>query len=141
MFGSRLSGADSFFNGPSPEMLPLNQLPKSVRDRILLIAGEGEDTKTSIVVQPRGPNGQIRNFFNFEVSPNGDGDGTVPLESATSYKSQVLTLKVKSKLLDKATHSLFLNDGRVQTAIGRFLGPGPKTGQWWRDVADSVQRV
>jgi pimeloyl-ACP methyl ester carboxylesterase len=139
MFLERLAGLKDF-RADNPAVLDLSTLDKKIKQRMLIIAGKQEETKNKVVVKAHNPGKKIRNFFDFD-QPSADGDGTVPLESATCYKKDVLTLAVKSKWYDGATHGFFLNDGRVQTAIKRFFNDQTGTGQWWADIAHTVVKV
>ena len=50
-----------------------------------------------------------------------------------------LTVVVKSRWLDRATHAFFLNDGRVQNIIvGWFIGKDRAGKPWWNDISGSV---
>jgi len=120
--------------------LDLSLLPDETKSRFLIVAGRGEDTRVSVIVEKQGPKEKVNNFFNFD-QPKGDGDGTVPLQSSTIYKDDILTLTVESKWHDKATHAFFLNDGRVQAIIKRFLKDETNTTEWWSDAAGSVEEV
>jgi len=52
-----------------------------------------------------------------------------------------LTLSVKSKWYDKATHGFFLNDGRVQSIIRRFFANDTANPKWYSDIGDTVKVV
>ncbi|HOV88379.1 MAG TPA: hypothetical protein PLM79_18640, partial [Syntrophobacteraceae bacterium] len=60
---------------------------------------------------------------------------------STAYKDHILTLAVQSKWFDKATHAFFLNDGRVQSIISRFLKDDTTHPLWWSDIGGTVRRV
>ena len=139
MFKSRLSDLKDF-RVDKPAMIDLSTLDKETRGRMVIIVGKGEDTKGRVVVEEKTPDGKSDNFFNFDQDLH-DGDGTVPLESATFYKNDVLTLAVDSKWYDGATHGFFLNDGRVQTVIKRFLKNDTSWKEWWTDIARTVEEV
>lgn len=128
------------FRIDNPAMANLSALPPEVRERIVIIAGSGEKTKNRVVIEPQTPDGTAVNFFNF-MQPDGDGDGTVPLESATIYKDAILTLRVESRWYNGATHGFFLNDGRVQAVINRFLSDDTAHKDWWSDIAGTVSKV
>jgi pimeloyl-ACP methyl ester carboxylesterase len=146
MFKTRLGQMKKFWDQQNPDMLNLQDLPDEVKQRFLILAGEGEPTKRNVIVQPQSPDGRAKNFFNFD-SPqsDGDGDGVIPLESSAFYKDALLTLAVKKKWTDLSMHALFLNDGRVQTLITRFLLD--KTAEnitgspWWSVLDGSVRKV
>jgi hypothetical protein len=122
MFLDRVGQMKAFWDPQHPAMLNLKTLPDVVRKRFLILTGHGVDTLNQVIVEPFSPDGRANNFFKFDA-PNaiGGGDGTVPEESANVYKDIILTLAVKKKWTDLSLHALFLNDGRVQTLITRFL--------------------
>ncbi|WML48493.1 hypothetical protein RCG23_25245 [Neobacillus sp. PS3-34] len=114
--------------------------------KFLILAGEGEITKTKVIVQPLSPDGRAENFFNFDsTGSDGNGDGVVPIESAAIYKDTILTLAVKKKWTDLEMHPLFMNDGRVQTLITRFFSDTvtdfPKGSPWWSVLDGSIRQV
>lgn len=147
MFLDRVSQMKTFWDSHNPAMLNLRDLPQEVKKKFLILAGVGEKTKKKVIVQPQSPDGRVKNFFNFD-SPDSegiDGDGSIPLESASIYKDDIVTLAVSKKWTDLAMHPLFLNDGRVQTLITRFLSnntsdiaPGTP---WWSVLDGSVLQV
>lgn len=146
MFRARLSQLKTFRDKQNPAMLNLRDLPKEVRKKFLIIAGEGEETKKQVKVLPQNPDGRVKNFFNFEsINSIGNGDGTVPLESITIYNDVILTLAVKKKWSDIAMHPLILKDGRVQSLITRFLFN--KTSEftngspWWSVLDGSIRQI
>ncbi|MCM3571101.1 lipase/acyltransferase domain-containing protein [Neobacillus mesonae] len=146
MFLNRIQHIKTFWSKHDPAMLNLESLPEEIRKRILILAGEGEETKKKVIVKPVSPDGRAKNFFHFD-SPdaNGDGDGVVPLDSAAFYSEKVLTLAVKKKWSNLAMHALFLNDGRVQTLITRFLlNQNVARAQgvpWWSVLDGSVRQL
>ena len=139
MFKFRLNGLKQF-QELDPAILDLSLLPDETKSRFLIIVGGGEDTRNNVIVEKKGPKGRVSNFFNFDQR-KGKGDGTVPLESSTIYEDDILTLAVESKWYDKATHAFFLNDGRVQAIIKRFLKDETNITEWWSDGAGSVEKV
>lgn len=140
LFRARLAHFKYFRNPADPAMLPLSELPDDVKKRTLIMAGQGEETKTWVVVYAGDPSNRVRNYFDFN-QPGRDGDGTVPLESSTAYKECIITLSVQSKWFDKATHAFFLNDGRVQSIISRFLRGDTAHPLWWSDIGGTVRRL
>jgi hypothetical protein len=140
MFQKRLSELKEF-RVDNPAMLDLSTMDKETRDRIVIIVGKGEDTTGRVVVKKKSPDEKTENFFAFDNKKFYDGDGTVPYESATFYKKDILTLAVESKWYDGATHGFFLNDGRVQTVIKRFLKDDTDRDNWWTDIAKTVTKV
>jgi hypothetical protein len=139
MFQKRLDGLKAFLRG-NPGPVNLARLNKEIRERLLIVVGSGEKTKTSVIIKKEDPNHRIKNFFDFDQDEK-DGDGTVPFISATHYKNGVLTLSVKSKWYDKATHGFFLNDGRVQSIIRRFFANDTANPKWYSDIGDTVRVV
>lgn len=140
IFRKRLEALRHFRDPQNPAMFPLSELPCEVRERFLVLAAEGEETRIWVVVYPENPSGKVRNFFDFN-QPQGDGDGTVPLDSSTFYKDHILTLSIQSRWTDRATHAFFLNDGRVQSIISRFLRDDTAHPKWWSDIGGTVRRV
>ncbi len=139
LFQSRLKQLKQF-REIDPAMLDFGLLTEEIKNKFLIIVGKGEDTRDKVVINNQGPKEKVNNFFNFD-QPKGDGDGTVPLQSSTIYKDDILTLTVESKWHDKATHAFFLNDGRVQAIIKRFLKDEINITEWWSDAAGSVEKV
>ncbi|PLS01903.1 lipase/acyltransferase domain-containing protein [Neobacillus cucumis] len=146
MFFNRISHMKAFWDLQNPAMMDLKELPLEVRKRFLILMGMGERTKNRVIVQPKSPDGRVKNFFNFDsLDSEGDGDGTVPFESASIYKNDILTLGIKKKWIDFSFHALFLNDGRVQTTITRFLlnqtSEHSNGSPWWTVIDDSVNLI
>lgn len=139
MFQKRLEGLKAFLGG-NPGPVNLARLNREIRGRLLIVVGRGEKTKTSVIIKKEDPNHRVKNFFDFDQDEK-DGDGTVPFISAAHYKNTVLTLSVKSKWYDKATHGFFLNDGRVQSIIRRFFANDTANPKWYSDIADTVKVV
>jgi len=139
MFQKRLEGLKAFLSG-NPGPVNLARLNKKIRKKLLIVVGRGEKTKTSVIIKKEDPNHRVKNFFDFDQDEK-DGDGTVPFESASYYKNAVLTLAVKSKWYDKATHGFFLNDGRVQSIIRRFFANDTANPKWYSDIGDTVKIV
>jgi len=140
IFLDRLSQLKNF-RQTNPAMVKLNQLPAEAKGKFLVIIGDGEGTKNKIIIQPQDPRDRVKNLFDFDQPETPNGDGTVPFESSTIYKDDILTIAIKSKWYDKATHGFFLNDGRVQTIINRFLKDDTGYREWWSDIGDSVRKV
>jgi hypothetical protein len=104
-------------------MMDLSKLPAALRSRILILVGEGAKTLSSVMVLPFDPDHTINNYCDFANALYvDDSDGTVPSVSCRTYKSSILTLSVKSRLIDLlGQHANFLNYDRVQILIDRFL--------------------
>jgi hypothetical protein len=139
MFRTRLAGLKTFLAG-TPGQVNLARLDKKIRERLLIVIGIDEPTKTTVIVKEEDPNQRVKNFFDFGQDEK-DGDGTVPYESSSHYKNALLTLSVKSKWYDKATHGFFLNDGRVQSIIRRFFAGDTANEKWWSDIGETVNVV
>ena len=131
------------FRQDTPAMLDLGKLPEDLRVRICIIVGTGEETRQKITVRRQDEDGRVRNFFGFDDvnDVNDDGDGRVPLTSSTIYKDTIVTLCVQSKWYDGATHGFFLNDGRVQTIIKRFLLGDTGREKWWSSIGGTAKRL
>jgi len=131
----------------------LASMSQSLRDKIIILAGTGVDqTISQIEIKPHGPNPSIVNFFDFENGKHGDGDGTVAINSASIFKSSVTTLAIRSKswetrynsyFLLNDWHTFFLNNGRVQNVMKRFLEwhDSSITGDWYKSSASGVTRI
>jgi len=119
----------------------LSSLPDGAKDKFLIIIGDGERTSTKVIIKEHDLQNRVDNFFDFDLTQPKDSDGTVPLQSSSFYKGSILTLSVKSKWYDKATHAFFLNDGRVQTIINRFLSDQTDYEEWWSMIGGSVKRI
>lgn len=146
LFLDRVNHIKTFWDRQNPAMVNLSSLPEETRKKFLILAGVGEETKEKVIVRPYSPDRRATNFFDFEHSDvEGDGDGAIPLESAANYKNDILTLAVKKKWSNLAMHALFLNDGRVQTLITRFLldrtTENTASPPWWSVLDDSVRKV
>ncbi|MBM7653488.1 lipase/acyltransferase domain-containing protein [Neobacillus cucumis] len=146
MFLSRINHMKAFWDRQNPAMLDLRDLPLEVRKKVLILLGMGVKTKNKVIVQPENPDGRVKNFFNFDsLDSEGDGDGVVPFESASIYKNDILTLAIKKKRTDISFHALFLNDGRIQTTITRFLlnqtSVHSNGSPWWTVIDDSVTQI
>ncbi|UCG09194.1 MAG: hypothetical protein JSV83_11285 [Desulfobacterales bacterium] len=140
IFVQRLNELKDFLTD-NPGMLNLARLNKKIRDKLLIVLGIGEKTKHSVVIRAQDKTGRVSNFFDFDhEKADGDGDGTVPVESSAFYKNAILTLSVESKWYDQANHGFFLNDGRVQSVIRRFFAGDTRAPQWWSDIGGTVQR-
>lgn len=129
----------------------LSQLDASVRDRMIVLAGGGEETKNKVVIKKDSNSHK----FLFDFCTDGDkengGDGTVPLESSTIFNKSIDTYKVDttyfekrldSKFIQSDWHAFFLNNARVQNVIKRFLDPEFTNGKdWYQSVDKSIKKV
>lgn len=120
MIEKRLKDAEYFRLN---SMMDFTQLPQSIRDRMLILVGEDAKTLSSVIVEPTDSDESVNNYYDFEGGLYvKDSDGTVPSISCHYYKDSILTLSVKSRLIDLlGQHANFLNYDRVQILIDRFL--------------------
>ncbi len=119
------------------------KLGEKTRKKILILLGTGEETREKIFVKKKSPNGALVNFFDFEHFPKTEGDGTVHIKSASIFAREIDTIAVKSfdwetwlnsHMIMKDWHSFFLNNGRVQNIIKRFIAcedPGKLPENWY----------
>lgn len=124
----------------------LAQLPADIHQRMLVLAGTGQSTQRQVQVKKDAY--PLRNQFIFsEQYCDKQGDGTVHLASAACFKTHITTLALKSNWLENRIdgrlllsdwHSFFLNNGRVQNIIQRFLqNPTHKLHpDWFRSPAN-----
>jgi triacylglycerol esterase/lipase EstA (alpha/beta hydrolase family) len=131
-------------NFQANEMMSLELLPKSLRDKIVLIVGEGEQTHNKVIVKNTSPEGNASNFFDFNQKI-GDGDGTVPFESSSFYCESLLTISVKKSIWnisnDMSYHGLFLKDSRIQNIVNRHLLNDTNQQNWWASVGGGERLV
>ncbi|UZS00202.1 lipase family alpha/beta hydrolase [Chondrinema litorale] len=106
-----------------------SKLSVELRKNMLVIAGIGDETQKQLKVNSKSK--IVKNQFIFSKEDEDDnGDGTVHLKSAEVFKDYIKTVTVKSRWIEKRLdgriitanwHSFFLNNGRVQNIIKRFL--------------------
>lgn len=118
-------------------LFDLATLPDQVKERMVLVIGDGEDTHHAVLVKAQSPDGKVKQFFDFN-QPLGDGDGTVPIESSGIYKDVITTIAVKKSIWhlsnDLSYHGLFLKDSRVQNVVTRFILGQTDTDDWWASI-------
>jgi len=125
-------------------------LDNSLLERFIVLAGTNVATKQRIYVRHRLDH--IKNFFDYEhFKETKKGDGTVPLVSAEVFKKCILTLKVKQRALETWAdsrfimwdwHAFFLNNGRVQNIIKRFLADSNMDKkEWYHSINDDTERA
>lgn len=125
-------------------------------NRFIVIVGTGEKTQTSIGIKNNW--NHYINLFDFDNEKK-DGDGTVPFESAIAFKDKLFTLSVKSRSVEtwansffimKDWHAFFLNNGRVQNIITRFINPknddlnsivNMNNLEWYKSISDNNIKV
>ena len=123
---------------------------KEFRKKILVVCGGQTKTKDRIFVKNKVKH--IKHFFNFEHFPESeDGDGTVPKQSSTAFKDSILTLKVNQRRLETWLnsnlfmfdwHAFFLNNGRVQNVIKRFLDENVKLKKdWYQSIGGGIDKL
>ncbi len=114
-----------------------------------MLCGGNSETKDKIFIQKE--EGHLKNFFNYEKhGPKKNADGTVPHESASAFKDDILTLKVNqrgietwvdSRFIGADWHAFFLNNGRVQNIIKRFLNDQTDRKNWYDSAGGKVEKV
>lgn len=126
------------------------QQDKSLRDKCVVISGTGARTRQQTKI--KSGHKHYKYFFEFEDSPRSKkGDGTVPEASAHAFKDSLTTIAVKktrlSSWLDSRLvgggdhHAFFLNNGRVQNIITRFLSDSTQNPSWYESADDSVELI
>lgn len=132
-------------------LFDFSKLDRSIRDRIIVLAGGGEQTKTKIIINKNSNNHRF--LFDFEVGgeTKEDGDGTVPLLSSTAFKDSIETFRVDTTFLEKRIdsrfiqsdwHAFFLNNARVQNVIKMFLNPKiDRKDNWYQSIGDSILKL
>lgn len=131
----------------------LADLPDAVRRNMLIIAGIGEQTQKKLEVDNTCTDPINKFVFkNDNIHQDNYGDGTVHQESAFAFKDSIKTISIKSRWLETRLdgrllmhdfHSFFLNNGRVQNVIKRFL-EFPKSklkNDWYKSVGGDVELV
>ncbi len=121
----------------------------SFRKKCLVVCGGKEKTKSHIVVHDR--RDHFKNFFDYEaIKEDKEGDGTVPHESASIFKDSVLTLRVDKKTLESWAdsrmtgpdwHAFFLNNGRVQNVLQRFLKGDTQRDDWYESAGGKIEKI
>lgn len=172
LFNQRLSELNLFRNAKpkNPGLADLGALPSDVRQRMVIVAGAGENTVVHL--QADKVNGKYQSFLrldklNDDTDAHGNkidrnGDGTVPYVSSTIFKNAIRTLEVqKENFFDELSnsidyHGLFLRDSRVQNIICRFFTTASnaanvsaddlaklkgKPAQMWYSIGDSVKNI
>ena len=121
-----------------------------------MVVGTGSDTRVNIIVKDKVDH--VVNFFDFDhKKAEGEGDGTVPHDSAIAFKDSLLTLCVEMRRMEAWAdgrflmtdwHAFFLNNGRVQNVITRFFKPREKSGiqtmgstKWYQSIGSKVCEV
>lgn len=123
---------------------------ESLRSKCIVISGTGTKTRQqSEVIQGFK---HYKHFFEFEEKPTiKKGDGTVPDVSANAFKDSITTIAVDrnnievwfdSRLVGGSDqHAFFLNNGRVQNVITRFLADSTSSPTWYESAKGTVKKV
>lgn len=128
----------------------MSKCSSALRERLLVMAGGGEDTKEKINV--RSNKNDLKFFFDYEkYHEANDGDGTVPIASSTAFKKSILTLKLSTSWIEKRAdsrfvmsdwHAFFLNNGRVQNIIKRFIdSEGDLKPNWFESKGGKIEKM
>lgn len=139
IFKEHLTKMQSLRDASEPAMLPLDRLPEELREKFLIVVGEGELTATHAGVYTVGPDNKSRNVFH--IQRHGEGDGTVPLESSAIYKGNILTIAVRGRRPDRARHVFMLNERAVLSVTSIFLGQETHDPQWWSVLGSRVKKL
>ena len=152
LFEARLKSLKSVRDHDRQLIFDLSSLLESTKKRMVILAGVGQKTQEHIGVSI-GPNGKVNNQFIFnDKGENEFGDGTVHINSAGIFKDQILTLQVQHKWIETRIdshfilhdwHSFFLNNGRVQNIIKRFLAKDQQNlkDEWYTSIDGGVSVV
>lgn len=127
-----------------------SQQSETLRKRCIVISGTGAITSQKINIKEN--HKHYKFFFEFEEDPSSkQGDGTVPSISAHAFKDSLATISVEksrlSALFDSRViggsdhHAFFLNNGRVQNVITRFLNNNTERIDWFESADDKVTLV
>ena len=131
----------------------LSTLPDKVRKNMLIIAGVGEETQRMMEIDNTSVKPKNKFVFkNDEPHQDKNGDGTVHRDSAHAFIKSVTTISVKSRWIETRLdgrlfmhdfHSFFLNNGRVQNIIKRFLenSASQLKKNWYKSVDGEVELV
>lgn len=125
------------------------QSPQSFRDKLVIISGSGSQTRQKSNIKEN--HKHYKFFFEFEEKPKSkQGDGTVPSISSNCFKDSITTIEVKksgfeawmdSRFLGADHHAFFLNNGRVQNVITRFLKGSTDRENWFESADDGVSKL
>ncbi|GEQ85130.1 hypothetical protein ULMS_06380 [Patiriisocius marinistellae] len=119
------------------------------RKKCIVVCGGNEDTKSHIKVHDR--RDHFKNFFDYEaIKEDEEGDGTVPHASASIFKDSVQTIRVGKKTLESWAdsrmtgpdwHAFFLNNGRVQNVLQRFLKGDTHREDWYKSAGGRIEKI
>lgn len=152
LYETRLKSLKSVRDQAEHLIYDLRSLPEPTRKRIIILAGVGQKTQAHIGVQ-RGENEKVNNQFVFSNDGEDDrGDGTVHIKSADIFKDKILTLQIEHKWIETRIdshlilhdwHSFFLNNGRVQNIMKRFLKTERQemSDSWYTSIDGGVNQV
>jgi pimeloyl-ACP methyl ester carboxylesterase len=150
LFNERLKGLGTFRKGGYYNYA---KDPQGINSRLLVVAGNLEDTHTRIEVLRQ--SGKIKNLLDLkslkDLNKKKEGDGTVPLISSSRFKKDITTLVVdKENFFEEpgsnfSFHGLFLKDSRVINIISRFFrttsAKSKRPGAWYDSIGSSAYRV
>ena len=121
----------------------------SLRDRLVIVSGSGSETRQQSRIRENYKHYKF--FFEFEEKPTDlSGDGTVPSISSNCFKDSITTIQVRksgfeswmdSRFLGADHHAFFLNNGRVQNVITRFLKGKTDREEWFQSANDGVVKL
>ncbi|NND82886.1 MAG: hypothetical protein HKN50_10705 [Gammaproteobacteria bacterium] len=122
---------------------------KAFCKKFVVVSGVGSDTRQ--VTGIKQGHKHYKYFFEFEKRSKNDGDGTVPAPSTHVFKDHITTISVEkslfeawmdSRIVGRADHhAFFLNNGRVQNIITRFLEGKTKRRNWYESAGSGVEKV
>jgi len=109
----------------------LSKMDAAERKNYLVLVGGGEITKQKIFVQEN--KDDLRFYFDYrKFNDTKQGDGTVSIQSSGIFRNQITTLQLFTTPLEKRAdsrfimadwHAFYLNNGRVQNILKRFIDP------------------
>jgi len=127
----------------------LSQCSDTFRKKCIVICGGNTKTKDRIFVKDRVDH--LKNFFDYEhFKVEEEGDGTVPHQSASAFKDSILTLRVgkrtietwaDSRMTGPDWHAFFLNNGRVQNILKRFLSGSTDREEWYDSAGGRIEKI
>lgn len=127
----------------------LSQCNANFRKKCIVVCGGNTKTKNQIWVKDR--QDHFKNFFDYEhFKEDEEGDGTVPHASASAFKDSVLTLRIGKRTIEawadsRGTgadwHAFFLNNGRVQNVLQRFLKGATDRDNWYESAGGRIEKI
>lgn len=127
----------------------LSQCSGEFRKKLIIVCGGNAKTKDRIYVKDRYKH--LKNYFDYEhYKEEEEGDGTVPHQSASCFKDSVLTLRIGKQSLETWAdarltgpdwHAFFLNNGRVQNVLKRFLNDATDRPEWYESAGGNIEKI